>query len=305
MRLFLVIIGILITSIGYGQHFPIYSQYLLNGLVINPAYTGSRDVLSSSIMYRQQWIGFEGAPKTLTLSAHTPLKNRKIGIGLHLVKEQIGITNNLSFFGNYAYRVRLGQGRLSFGFKFGAEILSNDYTRISTESSSDIAFSNKESFILPNFGVGTYYFTDQYFIGFSVPSLLSYRRSKDTYKFEPYNDLNNNNYLLTGGCLFWITNNFKLKPSTLIRYYPQSPVQYDLNLNAILFKDGLLWLGASYRSKEALVALAEVQMGNKWRLGVSYDYSLGDIKTFTSGSVEVLLRMELITVVKTINPRFF
>jgi type IX secretion system PorP/SprF family membrane protein len=135
--------------------------------------------------------------------------------------------------------------------------------------------------------------------------LLSYRRSKDTYKFEPYNDLNNNNYLLTGGCLFWITNNFKLKPSTLIRYYPQSPVQYDLNLNAILFKDGLLWLGASYRSKEALVALAEVQMGNKWRLGVSYDYSLGDIKTFTSGSVEVLLRMELITVVKTINPRFF
>jgi type IX secretion system PorP/SprF family membrane protein len=305
MRSLLVILFITVFLRGYGQHFPVYSQYLLNGLAINPAYTGSRDVLSTSFMYRQQWIGFDGAPKTLTFSAHTPLKNRNIGVGLHLIKEEIGITNNLSIFGNYAYRVRVGQGRLSFGLKFGVEILNDDYGKLTTQQSNDIVFSNKESFVLPNFGIGAYYFSDQYFLGISIPSILSYKRSKDNYKYSAYNDFKNYNYLLSGGYLFWITNNFKLKPSTLIRYYPQSPVQFDVNLNAILLKDGLLWLGTSYRYKEAIVGIVEVQMGNKWRMGVSYDYSLGYIQNYSSGTIELMMRMELITVVKTINPRFF
>ena len=89
MRIVFIILSLFVTICGYGQHFPIYSQYLLNGLAINPAYAGSRDVLSSSIMYRKQWMGFDGAPATSTFSAHTPLKNRKIGLGLQIVKEEI------------------------------------------------------------------------------------------------------------------------------------------------------------------------------------------------------------------------
>jgi type IX secretion system PorP/SprF family membrane protein len=305
MRIVFVIIAFFVTVCGYSQHFPIYSQYLLNGLAINPAYAGSRDVLSTSLMYRKQWMGIDGAPTTATLSAHTPLKNRKIGIGLQFIKEEIGITSNLSLFGNYAYRVRVGQGRLSFGLKFGAEILKDDYSKVTTQVSGDDAFSNNESSIQPNFGIGAYYFNNQYFVGLSVPSLLSYKRSTDTYKYIAYNNTDNYNYMLSGGYLFWITNNFKLKPSTLIRYYTHSPVQFDLNLNAILLKDGMLWLGASYRNKDAIVGLAEVQMGTKWRLGLSYDYPLGPLTNYTSGTIEVMVRMELITVVKTLNPRFF
>jgi type IX secretion system PorP/SprF family membrane protein len=305
MRIVFVIIFLFVATCGYGQYFPIYSQYLMNGLSINPAYAGSRDVLSTSVMYRKQWIGFDGAPVTATLSAHTPLKNRKIGLGIQVIKEEIGVTSNLSFFGNYAYRVRLGQGRLSFGLKVGAELLKNDFSKVTTQQTDDIVFANNQSYLLPNVGMGVYYFSDEYFLGLSVPSLLSYKHSKETSKYEPYNDLKNYNYLITGGCLIWITNDFKLKPSTLIRYHANSPVQFDLNLNAILLKDGMLWLGASYRNKDAIVGLAEVQMGTKWRLGVSYDYSLGPMSNYNSGTIEVMLRMELITVIKTINPRFF
>jgi type IX secretion system PorP/SprF family membrane protein len=305
MRIVFVFICLFFSLIGKAQHFPVFSQYMLNGLAINPAYAGSRDVLSTSFMYRKQWMGFDGSPSTATVSAHTPLKNRKIGLGAQLVREVIGISNNISLFGNYAYRVRLGQGRLSFGFKTGIELLKDDYSKLSIKTSDDIVFSGKESVILPNFGFGAYYFSESYFIGLSVPAILSYRHSKIADKNEAYNDITNYNYLLTGGRVFWITNNFKLKPSALIKYYANSPLQYDINLNAILLKDGMLWLGASYRNKEAIVVLAEIQMGTKWRMGISYDYSLGKISNYNSGSIEVMLRMELITVVKTINPRFF
>jgi type IX secretion system PorP/SprF family membrane protein len=276
---------------------------MLNGLAINPAYAGSRDVLSTSIMYRKQWMGFEGAPVTATFSSHTPLKNRKIGIGIHVISEKIGISNNVSFFGNYAYRVRLGLGHLSFGLKFGAEVFKENFNQI-TSQQPDAVFSNTSSYLLPNFGFGTYYFTNDYFVGLSIPSLLSYRRASDS-KYEAYNDVKNYNFLLTGGYIFWITRNFKLKPSTLIRYHANSPIQFDVNINSILLRDGMLWLGLSYRNNEALVGLVEIQMGTKWRLGLSYDYSLGPMNKYSSGTIEAMLRMELITVVKTINPRFF
>jgi type IX secretion system PorP/SprF family membrane protein len=302
-RFLFILVALTYSIVGNAQHFPVYSQYMLNGLAINPAYAGSRDVLSTSIMYRKQWMGFEGAPVTATLSAHTPLKNRKIGIGIHLISEKIGVSSNVSFFGNYAYRVRLGLGHLSLGLKFGAEIYKENFNKITTQQ-TDAVFSNTSSYLLPNFGFGTYYFTNDYFIGLSVPALLSYRQASGD-KFEAYNDVKNYNFLLTGGYLFWINSNFKLKPSTLIRYHPNSPIQFDLNVNAILLRDGILWLGMSYRNEDALVGLVEFQMGTKWRLGLSYDYTLGPMSKYTSGTIEAMLRMELITVVKTINPRFF
>ncbi len=303
IRAFVILCLLSTCIVGKSQHFPVYSQYMLNGLAINPAYAGSRDVLSASIMYRKQWMGFEGAPVTATFSAHTPLKNKKIGLGLHVISEKIGVSSNISFFGNYAYRVRLGDGHLSLGLKFGTEILKDDYSKITTQQ-TDVVFSNSESVLMPNFGFGAYYLTNDYFLGLSIPTLLSYRQVSAS-KFEAFNDVKNYNILLTGGYLFWISSNFKLKPSTLIRYHANSPLQFDLNLNSILLKDGMLWLGISYRNQDALVGLVEVQMGTKWRLGLSYDYSLGPISKYSSGTIEAMLRMELITVVKTINPRFF
>jgi type IX secretion system PorP/SprF family membrane protein len=304
MRVFSIIIFFVLSfNIGKSQHFPIYSQYLLNGLAINPAYAGSRDVLSTSIMYRKQWINFPGTPSTATLSAHAPMRNRKISLGVNLISERIGVSNNNSFFVNYAYRVRMGLGHLAFGLKAGTEILHDDYGKISTKD-DDVVFSSSESFLFPNVGFGMYYSTSQFFMGASIPSFLSYKRS-DADKYKAYNDIKNYNFLISSGYLIWVNNKFKLKPSTLLRYHANSPFQFDCNLNAILLKDGLLWLGLSYRYKEALVGLVEVQMGTKWRLGFSYDYTLGKLSGYNMGSIEIMLRMELISVVKTINPLFF
>lgn len=288
------------------QHFPIYSQYMMNGMAINPAYAGSREVVSLLLAQRWQWVGFEGAPTTTELNAHMPTKSKTVAFGLQLLDERIGVTNNLSVFGNYAYRVRLGTGRLSLGFKAGFEILKENLGKLTLPQKDDPSFNQASSTsYLPNFGFGAYYYNDKFFAGLSVPSLLSYREESSGNGFKPYNDIQNYNFLLTGGIIFIINDNVKVKPSTLLRYHSNSPLQYDLNCNVILFKNDLLWVGTSYRSKEAFVGLFEFQINTQLRLGYSYDYTLGPLSKYSSGSHEIVLRYELRYKIKAINPRYF
>ncbi len=291
--------------IAYCQHFPIYSQYMLNGLAINPAYAGSREVLSASLMYRNQWVGFDGAPVTATLSGHMPLRNKTVALGLLFMNEKIGFINNISCFGQYAYRVRVGKGRLSFGLKAGFEMLKEDQSKIMTQQ-ADNAFNNGNTgYFLPNFGFGTYYYNSKFFIGASVPSFLSYREASKGRGFEPYNDIKNYNFLLSTGVLFRVNDNLKIKPSTLWRYHTNSPLQYDINCNVILFKDDLLWIGTSYRGGEAIVGLVEYQLNRQIRLGYAYDYSLGPLSKYNSGSHEISFRYEFSYKINAINPRYF
>ena len=239
---------------------------MMNGLAINPAYAGSREVVSLLFSQRWQWVGFDGAPTTTGISAHMPSKSKTIAFGLQILDERIGVTNNLSVFGNYAYRVRLGTGRLSLGFKAGVEVLKENLNMITLPQKDDPTFLNsKPTSYLPNFGCGAYYYNEKFFAGLSVPSLLSYRESSTGRGFTPYNNIQNYNFLLTGGVIFKINDNVKVKPSTLLRFHANSPIQYDLNCNVILFKDDLLWVGTSYRSKEAFVGLFEFQINTQLR----------------------------------------
>lgn len=279
---------------------------MMNGMAINPAYAGSREVVSLLLAQRWQWVGFEGAPTTTELNAHMPTKSKTVAFGLQLLDERIGVTNNLSVFGNYAYRVRLGTGRLSLGFKAGFEILKENLGKLTLPQKDDPSFNQASSTsYLPNFGFGAYYYNDKFFAGLSVPSLLSYREESSGNGFKPYNDIQNYNFLLTGGIIFIINDNVKVKPSTLLRYHSNSPLQYDLNCNVILFKNDLLWVGTSYRSKEAFVGLFEFQINTQLRLGYSYDYTLGPLSKYSSGSHEIVLRYELRYKIKAINPRYF
>lgn len=303
----ILIIGFLLVAAihSYCQHFPIYSQYMMNGLAINPAYAGSRDVLSATMLYRNQWVGFEGAPTTYSLGVHAPFRNQRIAVGLILFNEQIGISSNTGLYGNYAYRVKLGTGKLALGIKAGFSILNEDNSKISTKIRDDAFGNNPGASFLPNFGVGAYYYNSNYFAGLSVPTILSYREGGNSSGMKAYNDFKNYNIFLTGGTLIKLTNEFKLKPSTLIKYHQGLPLQYDLNLNMIFFKDDLLWVGASYRNKEALVGIIEIQLFNWLRLGYSYDYSLGPLGNYNSGSHEVMLRYELGNKVNSLDPRYF
>jgi type IX secretion system PorP/SprF family membrane protein len=288
------------------QHFPIYSQYMMNGMAINPAYAGSREVVSLLFSQRWQWVGFDGAPTTTGISAHMPTKSKTVAFGLQVLDERIGVTNNLSVFGNYAYRVRMGTGRLSLGFKAGVEVLKENLNMITLPQKDDPTFTEaKPTSYLPNFGFGAYYYNDKFFAGLSVPSLLSYRESSTGSGFSPYNNVQNYNFLLTGGVIFKINDNVKVKPSTLLRFHANSPLQYDLNCNVILFKDDLLWVGTSYRSKEAFVGLFEFQVNTQLRVGYSYDYTLGPLSKYSSGSHEIVLRYELRYKINAVNPRYF
>jgi type IX secretion system PorP/SprF family membrane protein len=306
MRYFLLIAFLIISVNGFSQFTPIYSNYLMNGLSINPAYAGSRDVLSLSLMSRKQWVGFDGAPFTTSFSGNMPFKNKALAMGLIVSNEKIGIRNNFNCYANYAYRIRTNNGFLSFGLKAGFESIKDNNSEINAQDPSDAVFNNgSKGYILPNFGFGIYYYNSQFFAGLSVPTFLSYREKSQGDGFTTYNEVRNYNYLFTTGVLLNINDNFKIKPSTLLKYVANSPFQYDLNCYFIFLKEGKLWFGTSYRSNDAIVGLFEFQLNTQWRLGYSYDYSLGGLSKYNNGSHEIMLRYEFRYIVKGLNPKYF
>jgi type IX secretion system PorP/SprF family membrane protein len=298
----ILVLGLRLHSSGMAQYFPIYSQYMMNGLAINPAYAGSRDVLSATLLGRQQWYGFNGAPRNLAFGAHMPLKNAKSAVGIQVHNETLGIERNTGVFGIYAHRFRVGNGKIALGMKAGISFINEDISKVSLKTpSGDAAFDDiKEGMVMPNFGFGVYYSDDKFFGGLSLPAILNYNSGG-----QSTNRLKSTNFLLTGGYLWKVSDVLKLKPSTLIKYRTGSPTQFDLNLNWIFFKNDMLWVGNSYRYNEAIVTLVEIQITRQFRLGYSYDYSVGPLKTFSSGSHEIMIRYEWRDRVNTLNPLYF
>jgi type IX secretion system PorP/SprF family membrane protein len=305
MRVFVIVIALFITAVGNAQHFPVYSQYLMNGLAINPAYAGSRDVLCLSAMYRNQWVGFPGAPVLGTLSAHMPLRNKSINVGLQLINETVGAENNYSLYGNYAYRFQVANGHLSFGLNVGFDYLNEDPSKLTAIDEDDLlAINTTQKHLMPNAGFGAFFYNTAFSLGLAIPRMLSYK-SKTDGKMSAYNSSAHYNYLLSGAYLIKMTDVFKLKPSTLIRYTANTPAEFDLNLNAILLKDNALWIGGAYRSTGAIVGSFEYQINTQIRMGYSYDYTMGKLSNNTGGSHEILLRYEFRYKVDAINPKYF
>ena len=291
-------------NLKIGQRYePVYSQYWVNGLAINPAYTGSRECFSNTILYRNQWMGFEGAPITQTLSSHAPLKDEKNAVGLFIFHESIGVTDYFDVYGNYAFRFQVGNGRLSLGLKAGATIFQGNYSDI--QVSPDVIevdpILENESEVLPNFGVGAYYYTDKFFFGFSVPKFLSYeiKSSNKVMTIGP----ENYDFLLTGGYLFTLSRSFKFRPSFLFRYRLDNSYQMDIGGN-IIYKDAL-WFGGSYRRNDEAAFMFEYQLSNQIRAGVAYDIALGDLAGKHGGSLELILRYEFKYKIRAVNPRYF
>jgi type IX secretion system PorP/SprF family membrane protein len=281
--------------------FPVYSQYMFNGLALNPAYAGSRDVLNITIGYRNQWVGFKGAPVTQTLSAHSPLRNEKVALGIFLQNEQIDVRNNTSVFLNYAYRMNLGGGLLSLGLKGGGSIRSANWSRLSVNDPGDDVFNDPgTSEMLPNIGFGMYYYTDRYYIGASVPFFLA--DSTKNGKAVSYHDMRNYSYLLSGGLIVG-NRSVRIKPDFLFKYHNVNPIQLDLNLS-LIFSD-LLWIGASYRIDNALVGLVKLQLNEQFRIGYTYDYSLGQLNQYNNGSHEIVLIYDFRYRMNAVNPRYF
>lgn len=286
------------------QHTPLTSQYLFNGLLINPAYAGSRDVLAANLTYRQQWVGFSGAPSTQVFSIHSPVNKKKVGLGLMLFNDRIGVSNETGFFTNYAYRIRFPKGKLAFGIGAGVTMLRGDWHTVAIQQSDDVAFAEPtRSAWRPNFSSGVYYYTKSWFVGASAPFLLAHSYNTQERGWMISSTRTDLQPMLTGGYLWRIDQELKLKPSALVRYRPESGVQADLSANLII-KDKV-WVGASYRTNDAVIGMLEVLPTPQWRFGYAYDIGLSPISRYHSGSHELMVQYEFGYRIRVRDPRYF
>ena len=288
----------------HGQMFPLTDHYVFNALVINPAFAGCHDALSATISYRNQWVGFEDAPKSYMMSLHTPVHNDRVGLGLLIDNNSIGITKENSIIGNYAYRMELRDGILAMGLGFGVTIYGIAWNELKPTDSDDVQLmNNSTSAVLPNFSLGTYYYAKKYFIGISMPMFLSHEPDKGTGKYKIGNDLSGCNYFLTGGYEFGIGPNVKLLPSFLIKYHTDNAIQVDYNAQ-INLKDQI-WMGIGYRNKNMLVGMLQCKLTYQLRLAYSYDFTMGSIGKYINGSHEIVLNYVLKYSRKVTGPRQF
>jgi type IX secretion system PorP/SprF family membrane protein len=296
-------------SLGY----PLYSQYLQNGLLINPAYAGSRGALSTFLSYRMQWMGIANAPAFQTLSLNAPMKNDKVGLGLMAEFMQFGFTKSQSVYASYAYQIKLAKGKLSFGLKGGVDMSNTVYPDntanrfLTIPGAGDPVFTNSKPWFLPNVGAGVYYFSDKFFAGISVPSFLSYRKNTSTSSVEAYHSFNNYDLIFSAGGLITFSPVFKFKPSVMIDYSLEKTkklTQLDINGNFII--GDLIWIGGSWRTSEQVaVGILQVQLNPQLMIGFSYDYPVGRMSNYSNGSSEFIIRYEFGYKVSAANPRYF
>jgi type IX secretion system PorP/SprF family membrane protein len=307
----------LIPCISFGQGYdsariipgyPVYSQYIHNGLMINPAYAGSREALTATLSYRMQWMGITDAPRLQTISLHTLLKNDKVGIGLNARFMQYGITKSSSIYAMYAYQIRLAKGKLSFGLKAGVDVSNTDYNGLQGIDKSDpvLPANGKLSYIFPNAGAGIYFFSDRIFAGVAVPSFLFYR-SIGGGKTQAYHSFGEYDFIFSAGGLITFSQNLKFKPSALLDVsLHEARIINQLDLNGNFIIADLIWVGASWRTTEQVITgHLQVNIGQQLMLGLSYDLPAGRMNKYSNGSSEIILRYEFGSKVSASNPRYF
>ena len=278
-----------------------YTQYIYNTMSVNSAYTGQRDVLSYSGLYRTQWVGIDGAPKTLTFGIHSPLKNENLGMGISIVSDQLGPIREDYINLNFSYTIRLNRStELSFGLKGGLHNLSSDFSRGNSFQNTDVAFNENISLFSPTIGAGLYLHSTRGYLGLSAPNFLiteHYNNYKESLASERLH------LFLIGGYVFNIDNDIKLKPAFLIKAVSGAPLIADLSINA-MFNNRFVF-GLAYRWDDSLSGLTGLQVNKTLFIGYAYDYNTSIGNKYTGGTHEVMLRFELLQINKILSPRFF
>jgi type IX secretion system PorP/SprF family membrane protein len=287
----------------FAQQDPQYSQYMFNQMAINPAYAGSKEAISTSAFIRSQWTGIEGAPKTQTVSAHGPLKKKKVGIGFSVIADQIGPKKSVGVMGSYAYRIQIKNGKLSFGLRAGVFNYTYNWDDIVYKDQGDVYNThNQTSKIVPTADAGLYYYTNTMYMGLSATHLYSGRLTSvssmngDNAKLSPH-------LFFTFGKAWSLSENLIFNPSLMLKTAKGSPSTADLNFSFLLKQR--LWLGLSARSTYGFVVYAQCNITEKFKLGYSYDYGINKIGKVGGGSHEIMLGYDFnISKSKITSPRY-
>lgn len=296
-------IAVLSSTGVQAQQDPQYTQYMYNTINVNPAYAGSRGVMSIFGLHRTQWVGLDGAPSTTAVSVHTPLGDSKLGLGVSLVNDRLGAMdeNNLSV--DVSYTVDLSQTyKLSFGVKGTANLLNVDYTKLNKYNPNDVMFAqNIDNQFSPNVGAGIYLHSDRSYLGLSVPNFLD----TDRYDDNVYATMKQRmHFYLIGGHVFELSPSLKFKPAFLAKAVSGAPLQVDLTANFMFFEK--LVVGGAYRWDAAFSGLVGFQVSDGLFIGYSYDADSTKLAHYNSGSHEIFMRFELFNRFNRItSPRFF
>lgn len=287
------------------QQDPMFTQYMHNAVTINPAYAGSRGTLNFVAMDRLQWVGIEGAPKTLTFSVNSPLMGYNVGVGLSVIHDEIGPTKQTGIYADYSYHLKMTPTiKLSFGIKGGVNLYDVNLTDLRGALNDNyLSLYGDRKLVLPNFGVGSYLYSDRFYVGFSIPKILQNSLTDDKNATKSA-DKEQRHFFLTGGVVFDISECIKFKPSTTLRIVNGSPVSAELSA-AVLLKDRL-WLGTMYRFGDSFGALMKFDVTKQLSIGYSYDMTMSDLQAYNQGTHEIYISYDItFKNKKTLSPRYF
>lgn len=305
-------IKILIMTVGLlalagktlAQQQVMFTQYMFNQLAINPAYAGIHEGISASLLARNQWVGFEGAPKTQTFSIHSPIRYRSIAVGAVLIRDQIGLTDQFGAYFSSAYRINFSdRTKLSFGLQLSFNQYQVDYSE-NVNNDPSLAGQNIND-ISPNAGAGIMWHSERFYLGFSVPQLVSNTLNLSNEGTVDSDAKLIRHYFMSAGYVFDLNPNLKLKPNILFKWVEGAPFEIDINAN-FLIKE-LVWLGLSYRSLDSFDALFQLQVTPQFQLGYSYDFlTTTDLSRVNSGSHEIMINYIFnVKSNKIVTPRYF
>ena len=311
-----VILLILLGSFsGNAQQDPQYTQYMYNTQAVNPAYAGSRDVLSFGLLYRTQWVGLEGAPKTATLTADSPIGYYgNMGLGFSLVRDEIGPATETNITVDFSYSISTSfSSELSFGVKAGIDLLDVDFSKLNLPGGSipdDPYFRNNiDNKLEPQIGAGVFFNTNRFYAGLSVPNFFKTKHFDSSVIDDPNVDINvteaseRMHYFLIAGYVFDLGDNLKFKPATLVKAVSGSPLQVDLSANFLINEK--FTIGAAYRWDAAVSAMVGFQISESIFTGFGYDFETTELQKYNDGSYEFMLRFDVFNNQRVLTPRFF
>lgn len=286
----LLLFMVFATLVGRAQQDPMFTQYLNNPGLINPAYAGSQGNLNLNGIFRKQWVGQEWQPTTTSISLTTPTRNFTVGWGIEYLNETIGPLQQNGVYADYAYHIRFdGGSNISLGLKGGFNVYDLSLSMLNTTDPDPYLISNGDrSRFLPNFGVGAYYYTESYFAGVSIPKLL-----RNSLSYTDGSDLTvagreERHWFFTVGGVFDVREPIlKMKPSVMVRAVNGAPASLDLSLTMIIFER--FWAGAMYRWGDAIAAHARLQVNENMQLGYSYDLTTSKLRPYNFGSHEIFV----------------
>lgn len=292
-RIRLVALGILFCTSVLAQQRPIQSLYMFDPLLINPAYAGTQVQLSSTAIYRNQWVNLDGAPKTFTATMHSGFSQTKMGLGIILANDQIGIHSDASVYGVYSYKIKLSESAsLSFGLQGGFNNLRSDYNKLNLKNQGDPNLAGVLTKMNPNVGTGFFYRNRSFYFGGSSPQLIRNKvfDVEDAPTSVSLSRQNRYYYFLTGTTVE-LSNQVKLFPSALFRFQDEAPFSFDLNTTVVLYN--VVGFGVSYRLQEGVVGLFELQINENFHVGYAYDYTASELRQYSNGSHELMINYRI------------